>query len=280
MCSQRPGMGFIIGEKTEIVAGLPCSSWHDDPANIPRLTMGQDARQRSTSWVRGIVLHTTKGVPGGKDQRPQDIRSGIGPSLGAAARVARFWSNDPGQAGAHLVVDHDGSIVCVADLLLDRAFHAGTVNDCTIGVEIYQGNAAEMYAAQLAQVVKLVDWLTVRFGIQRQIPSAYQGAIARLAAGGRDIVGVYGHRDVTENRGLGDPGNAIFELLASAGYEARDFEKKEDLAEWKKRQSDLNASLQAALDVDGIPGSATRQALLAAGRPAGMWVPRPGDTSS
>ena len=191
--------------------------------------------------------------------------------------MARFWSNDSGQAGAHLVVDHDGSIVCVADLLLDRAFHAGPVNDCTIGIELYQGADAELYDEQLVQTVKLVDWLTRRFGIQRQIPHHYKGPLTRLAAGARDVVGVYGHRDVTDRRGPGDPGDQIFNKLAEAGYETWDLERKEDLTVWKQRQTDLSRSSVSPIDLDGIPGLQTCRALGAGGRPGGMWVSRPGD---
>jgi len=118
-------MGFIIGENSEAPVGLTCTSWADDPT-IPRLKLGEDTGRRSTTWVRGIVLHTTRGIPGGKDKRQQRIVPGIGPR-GEAVRIARVWASDPRKAGAHLVVDHDGSIVCVADLLLDRAFHAGNL---------------------------------------------------------------------------------------------------------------------------------------------------------
>jgi len=270
-------MGFVIGGNNEGAPGLTCVSWRDD-ARIPRLSTGADGRPRSTRWVRGIVLHTTKGIPGGRDRRAQKILPGRGPDRGSDVKVARFWSTEPKQSGAHLVVDHDGSIVCTADLALECAFHAGPVNDVTVGIEIYQGGEAEMYAEQLDTVVRLVDWLTARFGIQRQIPDAYRGGpITRLAAGGRNVVGVYGHRDVTENRGAGDPGDAIFGLLAAAGYETRDLEVSGDRAVWKDRQRMLVEETGAALDIDGIPGPATCRAIEQIGRSRGMWIPRPGD---
>jgi hypothetical protein len=271
-------MAFVVEGNREDVDGVPSTSWMEDPTHVPRLGLGQDARQRSTRWVRGIVLHTTKGIPGGRDHRPQLILPGLGPSIGAAEAVARSWSRDPRQAGAHLVVDHDGTVVCVADLVLDRAFHAGTVNDCTIGVEIFQGSRAELYEQQLAQVVRLVDWLTVRFGIQRQIPKRYMGPITRLMAGGRDVVGVYGHRDVTDRRGSGDPGDAIFDRLRAAGYETWDLERAEDKEVWRKRQGALCGGPAGRLDIDGIAGYQTVRALQATGRTGGMWVARPGDS--
>jgi hypothetical protein len=270
-------MGFIIDGADEVVAGLACASWRDNAA-IPRLSVGGDSRVRSTRWVRGVVLHTTKGIPGGHDHRPQVIRPGMGADRGDDVRVATFWSVEARPSGAHLVVDRDGSIVCLADLLLEAAYHAGPVNDVTIGVEIYQGSDAELYDGQLEVVVRLVDWLTRRFGIQRQIPLRYGGhPLTRLAAGGRDLVGVYGHRDVTDRRGAGDPGDEVFRRLAEAGYERWDFEAKRDLVAWKARQGALAAESHQPLALDGIPGSETRAALLVLERPQGLWVPRPGD---
>jgi N-acetylmuramoyl-L-alanine amidase len=274
---ERGYMGFVIDGSNEVVAGLQCASWRDKPA-IPRLSVGGDSRTRSTKWVRGIVLHTTKGIPGGHDKRPQVIRPGLGTDRGDDIKVAKFWSTEARPSGAHLVVDRDGSIVCLADLLLEAAYHAGPVNDVTIGIEIYQGSDAELYDGQLEVVVRLVDWLTRRFGIQRQIPHHYGGhPITRLAAGGRNLVGVYGHRDVTDRRGAGDPGDEIFRRLAAAGYERWDFGAMSDLLAWRERQVALAAESHQALDIDGIPGRGTRDVLASLGRPHGLWVHRPGD---
>ena len=263
-------MSLIIDGRPEDVPGLRTVSWVDDP-RIPRLAGHADSRRRTTRWIRGICLHTTKGIPGGKDRRPQQIRPGFGPAGDRGLNVARYWSTSPLQSGAHLVVDFDGEIVQCADLQLDAAFHAGPVNDVTIGVEIYQGSDAELYEEQLATVVKLCDFLTRRFGIQRQIPLWYCGPLTRLESGGRNVVGVYGHRDATGNRGLGDPGDAIFDLLSEAGYERYAFRDDADRPMWKFRQLGLG------IEADGIPGPATVRALIADGHPHGMWVRRPGD---
>jgi hypothetical protein len=264
-------MSLVIDGKPEDVPGLRTVSWVDDP-RIPRLAGNQDSRRRSTRWIRGIVLHTTKGIPGGKDRRPQVIRPGFGPAGDRGLHVARYWSTSQLQSGAHLIVDFDGEIVQVADLQLEAAYHAGPVNDVSIGVEIYQGSDAELYAEQLAVVVQLCDFLTRRFGIQRQIPDGYdRGQLERLEAGGRNVVGVYGHRDVTSNRGTGDPGDEIMRQLSAAGYERADYSMRIDFDRWADRQHDLG------IDADGIPGPATVRALAAAGRPHGMWVSRPGD---
>ncbi len=126
-------MSLIIDGKPEDGPGLRTVSWVDDP-RIPRLSGNADSRRRSTRWIRGIVLHTTKGIPGGKDRRAQVIRPGFGPAGDRGLHVARFWSTSGLQSGAHLIVDFDGEITQVADLQLEAAFHAGPVNDVSIGV--------------------------------------------------------------------------------------------------------------------------------------------------
>lgn len=270
-------MGVIIDGQNEEVPGVAVTSWLV-PGGPPRLRRGEDCRDRFTRWVRGIVLHTTKGIPGGRDQRPQVIKPGTGPDVGRDFATARFWSGSDKQAGAHLVVDFDGSAVCVADLLTEAAFHAGEVNEVTIGIEIYQGSDAELYDGQLDAVVRLVDFLTRRFRIQRQVHGPYAGKpVPRIAQGATEVVGVYGHRDVTTNRGKGDPGDAVFQKLAAAGYEVFDFAVDADRAVWRQRQQVLNTQLGTALTADGVPGQKTVSALLASGRPHGLWIRRPGD---
>lgn len=273
-------MAVIINGKPVEVRSLSSVSWHDLPEL--RLRPGEDCTERRSA-VQGIVLHTTKGIPGGSDQRKQVIRPGLGPRVEAGARCARYWSTgrdaagDKVKAGAHLVVDFDGQIACCADLATEAAYHAGPVNQRTIGVEIYQGSDAELYELQLDAVVRLCDWLTRRFGIQRQLPGdryrSRNGPIRRLSAGGgRDFFGVYGHRDVSADRGAGDPGDAIMQRLFEAGYEDFDLDELEDIETWRLRQRQLRV-----MPRDGIPGPRTVEAIRKTGRPHGLWVSRPGD---
>jgi N-acetylmuramoyl-L-alanine amidase-like protein len=263
------GMAVIVAGRPEEIPGLHTVSWFDHPEL--RLRKGEDYRSRNPgTWIRQIILHTTKGLPAKAGDPPQEIRVGIGAPVNAGQRVAEYWSRDGRQAGAHLVVDHDGTVACCCDLQADAAYHASVVNSRSVGVEIFQGSHAELYLGQLQVVVSLCDWLTRRFGIQRQIPERYDGGpLRRLELGGEDCVGVFGHRDVTANRGPGDPGSMIFELLRQAGYEQFDFAKGADLDAWRPRQSGLLA--------DGIPGPDTVAALRATGRTSGIWVVRPGD---
>jgi hypothetical protein len=264
-------MALIVNGSPEDVPGLVTRSWLDDSRFS--LTPGEDVRRRGTTWIRSIVLHTTKGLPAKVGDPEQKILPGLGPDTDLDNRIARLWSTDGRNAGAHLAVDHDGAVSCHADLQTEAAFHAGAVNDVSIGIEIYQGGRGELYAGQLDAVVVFCDWLTRRFGIQRQIPHGYQGRpIARLERGAKDYVGLFGHRDCSDNRGAGDPGDAVFAFLYRAGYERHDVERGDDLVVWKARQALLGIAKP-----DGVPGPKTVAAVARDGRARGMWVARPGD---
>lgn len=265
-------MALIIDGKYVEIPGLVTECKADHPELT--LVMGHSCRLRlSSEPVTGIVGHTTRGIPGGKDMRPQLILPGVGPKASAAERCARTWSGDSRPAGAHLVIDHDCTVSCFADLRRIAAYHAGDCNGHTIGIEMFQGSQAELYTAQIDTFVKVVDFLTRYFGIQRQLHWPYNGKPAkRLAAGGHDFSGVWGHRDCSADRGLGDPGDACLRALVDSNYEQFDVDANEDITVWKKRQTALH------LTPDGIPGSQTRRALQATGsHPQGLWVTRPGD---
>jgi len=246
------------------IPGMCIKSWRDSPKlGLSRL----DYKVRPNTWIRGIVLHTTKGIPGGRDKRPQKILPGLGPDTKRDERLARMWSMDTRRAGAHIAVDHDGSVVCMADLKASAAFHAGNVNDVTIGIEIYQGSQAELYEGQLDVVVRLVNVLTSVFRIQRQVPWPYEGrALKRGLRRGIDMVGVYGHRDCSNNRGAGDPGDAVMQKLIDSGYDSFNFAENEDKDVWRDRQRDLGVL------EDGVPGPKTCEALVEAGYSLGLWV--------
>ncbi len=207
-------MSLVIEDVDVEVPGLKSVSWRADPRL--RLKMGNDGRRRRTDeHVKHVVLHTTRGIPGGSDQRPQVIHPGIGPDGTSAENNAIYWARAPSCAGAHLVVDFDGSIVCTADLAKEVSYHAGAINGESIGIEIVQGSDAGLYDGQLDAVRVLCEFLAARFALARTVQWPYRRAGAPVAA-------FLGHRDLTESRGLGDPGDAIYQKLLAAGYTAID----------------------------------------------------------
>lgn len=261
--------------KLETDGFYPVRNFKDEPKLALRVgkSNNNDGRTRTRS-VSQIILHTTKGIPGGSDKRPQILHKGKGPNTKAVDRTINYWSTDPTPSGAHIVIDQDCSIGCLADLAYVTAYHAGnsSINESSIGIEIYQGDDAGLYEEQLTAVVAVVNVLTAYFGIQRQVPSKYLNKpIKELDQGGGGLTGVFGHRDVSNNRGFGDPGDFIFQYLEHYGYDCFDFTTGEDRVIWKKRQERLNKEINAGLVVDGLPGPATRAALLKLGRKDGLY---------
>jgi hypothetical protein len=248
--------GLIISDKEVAVPGLDIINYKD---NISlRLRSGEDKRNRNTRWIRSIVLHNTKNIE-------TIVKEGKGPFKDVGEKVANYWSTDGKCAGAHLVVDWDGTITCHADLLLDAAYHAGTMNENSIGIEIFEDDKGTVYGDQLEAVVNLVEWLCKRFGIQRQMPTtASVQPIKRIITGGRDCVGIFGHRHNTSAKRF-DPGFSIFQCFKNVGFKEFDFDKHEDLTFWIDIQRALG------LVVDGVPGPNTRDALQARGFEFGLY---------
>lgn len=255
--------GLLISGELVPVPGLtivPPAS-HGGPA-WAALAPG-DYRTRKTKWVRQILLHTTKGIA---DQR---ILPGAG-EPGRARVVADFWRGDPAHSAAHLVVDLDGTVVCLADLARVEAYHAEASNPWSIGIEMYQLADGSIHAATLDATARLAVALCRLIGIPEMIPvGPYAGAPLRrlLPDGGPSVCGILGHRDNTPKRGRGDPGDAIMELLADRGCESVDFDRYQDLELGRARQRRLNELDAKAgltwrpLALDGICGGASIAAM-------------------
>lgn len=237
-----------------------------------------DYAPRRTPWVRQIIVHTTGGL------WPQPVLPGAG-KLGHAREIADMWRGaDRGggervHSAAPLIVDFDGTVVCLGDLFRCAAYHAEASNPWSIGIEMCTRPDGSIYEATLKAAARLIDalcWPT--FPIPRQmVRGPYRGRplsrmepirtkldhglqAMRQQLGGPDCVGVFGHRDNTSERGRGDPGDAIFAELAALGFEKFDYEAREDLLVGRERQAVLNAR-GARLLVDGQVGS---RSLLAA----------------
>ena len=277
------GTGMIVNGVREVIPGIDVENGHDNPLHRLRIGPGGDGTRRSASAPQLAVVHSTKGIPGGRNNKPQRFRPGAGPKGNAAEANVRYWTRSPDPAGAHILIDFDGQVICTADLQTECAYHAGGVNDISIGIEVVQGEAddhAYFYEIQRTRTVEVLDWFTRRFKIQRQFPLGYtrSGWIERLRTnGGRTCRGVCQHRDQTSNRGRGDCGDWLVDALLAAGYEGTNWEKGIDLETWRLRQQMLNAN-GANLSIDGQPGAKTAEALeRLKQKKHGLWVSRPGD---
>lgn len=277
------GSGMIVGGQRELIPGVDVENWKDVASYRLGIGSGLDGTTRRRDDPQLVVVHSTKGIPGGRNAKPQRFRPGAGPKGTAAEATIRYWSLSPTQAGAHILIDFDGQVICTADLLREATYHAGGVNDVSVGIEVVQGEATDhayFYEIQRTRTVQVLDWLTRRFKIQRQFPRGFTtgGWVPRLRVdGGISCRGVCQHRDQTPDRGRGDCGDWLVEDLTAAGYEGTNWARDEDLALWKMRQEQLNGR-GANLGVDGQPGRKTAEALERFfQKKNGLWVSRPGD---
>jgi hypothetical protein len=215
--------GLIINGQEVLVPGLTITNWMDDSTlRIPERDMHPrpDGRRRDDkpgALVHGVTLHSTKGWPDHDHPVQQQLLPGCGPSKHHAEATAHYWSTSERVGAAHLIVDHDMSVVCVADLAIEAAYHCSGVNNWTIGIEIYQGSDGEFYDKQLDAAVVLVNFLCEYFAIPKVIPPPYAGQPMQKIMDGQ-WAGVFGHRDASDNRGFGDPGDFIFTKLLAAGF--------------------------------------------------------------
>lgn len=257
---------LILKGVAKEVPGIVTSNWRDDPSI--RLRMGNDGRERPKPRIRRIFIHTTGGIPGGRDPRPQVILPGFGPPGKAAEDNVRYWTGNNGQAGAHLVVDRDGSVIQTCDLLTEVAYHVPGANFDSIGIEIVQFKRdASIFQGQFAVTAKLVKWLCGEAGVQFQTHWPYRVGRKRLNLSAyQGPVGVFGHYQGDDGRGIGDPGDAMWLALEAAGVEKFDFFDPYVDEIWKERQEALGVA------PDGDPGPATVAALKARGYAQGIWA--------
>lgn len=205
-----------------------------------------------------VVLHTTKG------DEPQHVKPGKG-LAGAARNVAEFWHRDPTHSAAQIVIDRDGTVLCLADLVAAEAYHATVSNAYSVGIELYQeadlGIYEAVYDAAVLLVPALCDALDIPFTV---VADEYTGhPLQRFLNGAPNYYGVLGHRCNTEQRGRGDPGDEIFARLIAAGGEPVQASEREDIELAIRRQEWLNAADAKAGDtyrplvVDGLCGAAS-----------------------
>lgn len=254
--------GLLIDGELVLVPGVTIINPTD--AAWSHLSPG-DCRPRRNR-PQQIILHKTIA------DDPEKVLEGTG-KPGGAERTAEYWAGDPQHSGAHLVTGDDGVVACLADLVQIEAYHATVSNAYSIGYETRELPGGGVYEAALAATIAVTLAIVEHLGIQLQMPSSYNGhPIKRMAVdGGRDMIGVFGHRNNTESRGRWDPGDVLFDMLRAHGAESFDFDKGQDKIVWAKRQEDLVAK-GYKLIVDGIPGPATTAALKAEGYRGGIYA--------
>jgi hypothetical protein len=265
-------MSIIAGNTKHEIPGLKTICWEDSATDqIKYITDKSDRKQ----WIRGIVCHTNKGKTG-------VVLPGVGSDSGQAVKLARYQTNTERQVSWDFTEEQDGVWYIQNDVLKHYSWQAGMVNGVTCGFEMVQGEDGSVYEIQIKNAVLFIDFLTARLGIQRQIPwdkkkdKPASKPIKRISEGnGVDVVGIYGHRNQTDNRGFGDPGDHIFYALRDAGYELFDYDNQEDLNTWKTRQTEV---LGLTSGVDGVCGPKTVELLKQHGYKHGMWVSRPMDS--
>lgn len=183
---------------------------------------GSDVRPRGGSELRFCVAHTTQGIAISR------LEEGAGPDVGRDRFVAEMWRRDRRAAGAHVVVDFDGSIVCCADLVYEAASHAGHVNGCSWGLEICQrprSAGALVWEAQAQAAARVIHSVALALNLPRTfalgpLGTPLLGFVSDRPAHLDPRVGLWAHSNVSTKRGPGDPGPWVaLELRRAHGWE-------------------------------------------------------------
>ena len=270
--------GLLIAGKLVAVPGVDVIA----PGEHPLATLSpRDGRPRSRHPSM-LTVHST----GGKWPQPILYTPAPGRRM---FETSKFWANDPQHSAAHIVVEGRRALN-IADVVRMECYHATSVNAYSVGIEMVTNADGSIHDDTLASTVAIVLVLCDELGIPLQLSSRPWMAntiITRLKyeVDAESCVGVFGHREnawkfpgqlSAEKRGLypkgyadrgrGDPGDEIGVRLRAAGAMAFDFDRREDLAYWRKVQAALNAAGER-LAVDGICGQRTVAAL----RRRGLW---------
>lgn len=216
------GSGLVIGGRRVDVEGVNVVNFLDDAT----LALGSRSctRRRRDHAVEFVVLHTTKGYPDRENPTPQSVREEAAePKHCTARKTVAYWArNDARVGGAGLVVDADGTVLCLCDLLEVAAYHCVGMNQRSVGIEVTQQGDASLFRRQLDVVVAVCAVLAREFDLARTVAMPYTGCRAVMVDGGYssglDGVAFVGHRDCSENRGFGDPGDFIMQALVDAGW--------------------------------------------------------------
>lgn len=271
---RAPGVGaLVLGARRVKVPGAVVWTFLDHPACAPPVTDRSGRRQA----VQSIVLHTVTG-------QPREIPVATWPlPPSRACMYARYQTATDREVSWDFLVSTAGVILQQNDPLLSYTWQAGGINPRSLGIELEQGPGGALAPEQLTAAVRLCDALTLALGIQRQLPAVRgprgervpdRRVLSRFRpeeGSGARWWGILGHRNVTEERGPGDPGDPVMLALLRAGYEGFDLARGEDLSVWAARQRVLR------IPETGLPGPGTVAGLRRWGVRSGILVWRPGD---
>ncbi len=209
---------------------------------------------------------------------PEKVIEATGPAarFGGAEDTVKYWAQKKPSpvSGTQIVTGHNGSTVCTQDIVRFIGWHANQANDLSWGQEIKELSGGGVHRSALLATVAITLVDTFHVGVQQQCPTHYKKntPYPRFANGGKNLIGVFGHRDVTPDRGYWDPGDIIFDMLEERGFERFDFYAKQDLDVWAKRQEWLKRMGVYTGPIDGVAGASTTQALKALGFPNGIFA--------
>lgn len=206
--------------------------------------------------------------------------AGYTKATGGAEYTARYWYDNADHSGAHIVTGFDGSSACLEDLVTTTGFHCGAAdadgnrpNQRSWGHELKEVVGGGCYHATYAAAAAITKVDTSKVGVQWQVPDKFRGPLDRFDDdGGRTVIGVVGHRDITGRRNQHDPGSYIFNYLKQVGFESFDFKAKQDLDVWSRRQAWLKREGVYAGAIDGVAFLKTRDALRKLGLPDGILM--------
>ena len=203
-----PGLLFsgdsVLVEGVEVVNYLDDKDW-----TLPIPKCGTRRRKQ----IQHVVMHTTGGYPDRDHPTPQRIRSETAqPKHCRAASTLSYWRNSSRIAGAHILIDADGTCYVLADLMDTATYHCPDWNHLSIGIEVVQQPDSSLFEAQLETVGAVVDAIVTKLSLSRVAAGVYAGVR-------RDVVGigVLGHRDLTQSRGSGDPGDFVMGAAVRRG---------------------------------------------------------------
>ncbi len=270
-------MSLLINGKLIDVPGVRTLA----PDSLPWVHLSrEDGKIRAKRKPQQAIIHKTIAddpeVVVDDDESTPDVDEGVGPAkgFGGAQYTAEYWQGSSKCSGAHLVTGFEGTTACLEDLVIYEAWHGNQANDLSYGHEIKEGPGGKVYMASLLATLEVTLVATSEIGIQWQCPIKYvkDKPLTRFKDGGKTLVGILGHRDITTNRGYWDPGDTFFRMARARGVEAWDFEAKQDIDVWSRRQEWLKAEGYYTGTIDGIPWIQTTEALKKAGYPGGIFA--------